>query len=476
MDRIRQPRDKRRSTPARPTQRRQAAWSEGRRDFTAPLAMAEASRCLQCPEAPCTAACPVQPAIPAALGKLARGDLLAAAAVFEATNPLAAICSRLCPQERLCEGACHFAQPAVAIGALEAFVTERQRTIAETAGAPQPAETGQRVGVVGAGPAGLTVAAMLRRRGHSVTVYEQRSGPGGALSHGIPSFRLRRDLVRELVTRLELQGVHFVYNVCVGRDVSLNDLFSHGTAAVFLGPGAGGAAPPRLPGTNLAGVWTAAAFLQRAGSLDWEPPARSQHLQPLTGDRVVIVGDDDAAVDCARTAARLGAGSVISVCSGSEAELRCRRESLQDAMEEGCWFLFGADAVQLVGDTADHVRAVVCRQVESTPLRVSGAYRTPTGYSATLRAGLVVLATGYRPDLLFAHQTTGLYTDIHDRIVTDRRGATALPAVFAGGDGVRGADLVVNAVADGVRGAGAIDAYLRGCERPHYMPASSGHE
>ena len=440
----------------------QADWGEVRRDYTDQMAMVEASRCLQCPDAPCALACPVQPAIPAALGQLAGGDFGAAAVTFEATNPLAAICSRLCPQERLCEGACRFAQPAVAIGALEAFVTDSRRTTAATTESPLPPETGKRVAVVGAGPAGLAVAAMLRRRGHAVTVYERRSEPGGTLSHSIPAFRLRRDLVQELVTRLQRQGVRFVYNVCVGKDTSLDDLFVRGFAAVFLGPGAPEAIPVRLPGAALAGVWTADRFLQSVRPLDWGPRAFEDSPLLLAGSHVVIVGDDDAALDCARTAVRLGAASVISACSRNEADLRCRRGNLQHAMEEGCWFLFGAVALQTVGDTSGWVRAVVCRQVGIPASRADGALDAPMGYTVTLRASLVVSSAGYRPDPLLARQATGLHTDVYDRIVTDRNGATALPGVFAGGDGVRGSGLVVTAVADGLRAAGAIDAYLRG--------------
>ena len=462
MDREPHPQGERPPTPTPAAQDRLADWDDSSRHVTAQIAMAEASRCLQCPDAPCAAACPVQPAIPAALGQTARGDFRAAAVTFEATNPLAAICGRLCPQERLCEGACRFAQPAVAIGALEAFVTESRYTTAATTESPLRTETGKRVAVVGAGPAGLTVAGMLRRSGHAVTVYERRSGPGGTLSYGIPAFRLRRNLVQEQVTRLELQGVRFVYDVCVGKDVSLDDLFVCGFAAVFLGPGASEAIPARLPGAALTGVWTVSDFLQRAGPSDWEPGARGASPKTLAGDHVVVVGDDDAAVDCARSAARLGAATAILVCSSSAAELRCPRRDLVRAMEEGCWFLFGAVAVRLVGDSSDHIRAVVCRQVDSRRSQARGRHPAPAGYTATLRASLVVLSTAYRPDPRLARQAIGLHTDVHDRIVIDRKGATTLPGVFAGGDGVRGADLVVTAVADGLRAAGAIDAYLHG--------------
>jgi glutamate synthase (NADPH/NADH) small chain len=457
-------------------------WEEVYQGFDLARARIEAARCIHCPTTPCISACPVHNDIPGALLKLEHGDVLGAAAVFRDTSTLPEMCGRLCPQERLCEGDCPvgFAirpdgrhEPPVSIGKLEAFVTDSQRE--RLGGFPlvePPAPTGHRVAVIGSGPSGLTVAEELVKRGHAVTVYDQWNEPGGALAHGIPNFKLARSILQDKLRALTLYGVDFITNTRIGRDVSVDSLFGEGYAAVYLGTGAGVDQPLNIPGEQeLVGVVAATNFLVRANASASRllpdpnaPKANGHTVLRRDGPRVVVIGGSDAAMDCVRAALRLGASEVTLLYESDHADLESRAEEIAHAREEGVRFRFGVEPVRFEGDAQGRVTGVRCERVtwstgpdgKQRPLRMRDS-------AFVLACDLVVVARGYMADPFLRDATPGLETDDQHRLIVDpETGRTTRAGVFAGGDGVHGASLVVTAIAAGKRAAAAIDTYLRG--------------
>ena len=439
-------------------------WREVALGFSPDSAVIEAQRCIQCPAAPCIRACPVENDIPGALWRLEQGDFTGAADVFRETSVMPEVCSRICPQERLCEGSCVVGKNnlPVAIGKLEAFAADYQR---RREGFPLPEvapATGRRVAVVGAGPAGLAVAELLRCQGHAITVFDAWPRAGGILVYGVPSFKLDKGIVSAKVAWLEGLGVEFVLNTWVGRDVTLDDLFARGYDAVFLGHGAGVGSRLGIAGEELAGVSLATDFLVR-GNLapDLLPP---ELRQPLTvGRRVAVVGGGDTAMDCVRTAVRLGPEEVTCLYRRTEAEMPGRAEERGHAREEGVQFHYLTLPLRYLGDETGHVRAVECQRMELGEPDASGRRRpVPVpGSEFLLEVDDVVLAVGYGGDEEFG-QAAGVETHHHGLVVVDGpAGQTSRHAVWAAGDNVRGADLVVTALADARRAAGAIDQFLR---------------
>ncbi|MGE0541370.1 MAG: FAD-dependent oxidoreductase [Dehalococcoidia bacterium] len=455
-------------------------WEEVYQGFDLTRARVEAARCIHCPSTPCISACPVHNDIPTALLKLEHGDVLGAAAVFRETSTLPEMCGRLCPQERLCEGDCPvgFAirsdgrhEPPVSIGKLEAFVADAQRERIGGFPLPEPPKpSGHKVAVVGSGPSGLTVAEALVTRGHAVTIFEQWGQPGGALAHGIPNFKLGRSILQDKIRSLTLQGVDFICDVRIGRDVTVDMLFAEGFGAIYLGIGAGVDQPLNIPGErDLTGVVAATDFLVRANASSSRllpspngPRATGTSVAPRNGPRVVVVGGSDAAMDCVRAALRLGA-SEVTLVAGSEMEgLASRAEEMNHAREEGVRFRLGIVAVAFDGDARGRLTGVRCERVSR-----SGSNGTQhkairmRGSDFLIECDLAVVARGYAPDPFLRDTTPGLKTDDKNHVIADPdTGRTSRPGVFAGGDGVHGASLVVNAIAAGKHAAAAIDAYL----------------
>ncbi|MCL4508498.1 MAG: NAD(P)-dependent oxidoreductase, partial [Chloroflexi bacterium] len=418
----------------------------------------EASRCLQCPAAPCVSACPLHNAIPDALWHAEQGDFLSAARVFAQTSTMPEVCGRVCPQERLCEGACVLAKRrapgsrAVAIGRLEAMAADARRKADGDPVLPVTTpDTGKRVAVVGAGPAGLTVAELLRHEGHAVTVYDVWPNPGGVLLYGIPSFKLDRSLVAHKAAQLAQMGIRFIGNCRIGQDLSVTDLLAQGYDAVFLGHGASACVSPRVPGETLSGVYRATDFLVGA-----HPPSGEQTDLRVAGQQIVVIGGGDTAMDCTRTAVRLGAAGVTCVYRRSREQMPAREAEYHHALEEGVQFIFLADVVRFVNDGAGHIRSVLCQRQELGPPDHRGRPqpRPLPGSEFTIAADLVVLAVGYRPDPQIKHGIPCLeLTDDGRVVVINSEGTTPCPGVFAGGDCVNGADLVVTAIAGGKRAA-----------------------
>lgn len=439
--------------------------------FDIEAATIEATRCIQCPTAPCQQACPVHNDIPGAFKLLELGDINAAADKFRETSNLPELCGRLCPQERLCEGECVVAfairpdshqEPPVSIGKLEAFITDYQR---KNIGVPLPvlpAPTGYKVAVVGAGPAGIAVAEELAKLGHSATMYDAWPEPGGVLLYGIPNFKLSKDVLEDKLAYLDKLGVGFVGNTWVGKDVTVDGLFEQGFDSVFVGTGAGLGGQLAIPGEEYGGIFAATEFLVR-GNLT--PDRLPEHMrEPLEmGKNVVVIGGGDTSMDCVRTAVRLGAENVTCIYRRTEAEMLGRTEEREHARQEGVNFQFLTIPLRFIGNEEGHVTGVECQRMALGEPDESGRRRPiPIPHSEfIIDADTVPVAIGYNADPIIKDAAPGVDTNRWNLVeVHPETFMTSRPGVFAGGDNVNGADLVVTALADGRRAAGAIHLYL----------------
>ncbi len=429
-------------------------------------AMEEAKRCLQCPHPQaCVRACPAGNDIPHALWHIEQGDFIAAANVFRETSCLPEICSRVCPQVVQCEGSCvqEGYGEGVRIGLLERFVTDYQR---QEEGTPIPEvgpSTGRRVAVIGAGPAGLTVAEVLARLGHQIMVYDAWPKAGGAVRYGIPSFKLPKDIIDEKVRVLEAMGVRFEMSTRIGEDTTVDEMLASGVDAVFLGTGAGVKVPLKVPGNDLAGIYLATPFLVSTNLPEADLPP--DHVgRPQVGRRVAVIGGGDTAMDCVRSSLRMGAEEVTCVYRRTEAQMPGNTVERKHARHEGAAFIWLAAPVEFYGDDSGHVRAMRCQRMELGEPDDSGRRRPVPieGDEFTMDVDTVILALGYWPDPLMGETTKDLETHDWGLITADEdTGTTSRPEIFAAGDTVHGPDLVVTAMLGAFRAAESIDAYLQ---------------
>ncbi|KAF0114409.1 MAG: glutamate synthase (NADPH/NADH) small chain [Rhodospirillaceae bacterium] len=453
----------------RPAVARRTDFDEIYTGFSVERAASQASRCEQCGIPFCQIGCPLGNNIPDWLMLIAGGRREEAYALAAATNDFPEITGRICPQDRLCEGACVLEQAhheAVTIGAVERFITDT--AFAEGWVRPErPAsERPTSVGIIGAGPAGLAAAGRLRARGYAVEVYDRHDRMGGLLIYGIPSFKLEKTIVSRRVELLQAAGVRFHAGCAVGHDVSLAELrCRHG--AVLIATGVHQARPLEIPGSRLTGVWPALAYLvasTRKGLGDAVPAFDDGSLN-AHGKRVVVIGGGDTSVDCVRTALRQGAVSVKCLYRRDRGNMPGSQREVANAIEEGAEFVWlAAPEVILSGEDGQKVAGVRAARMELGGSDASGRQesRPVEGSSFTEPADLVLTALGFEPeDLPVAFGEAGLGVTARGTLRVDpRTGMTTLEGVFAAGDIVRGASLVVWAIRDGREAAAAIHGYL----------------
>ncbi|OUN76534.1 glutamate synthase (NADPH), homotetrameric [Alistipes sp. An54] len=426
-------------------------------------AMLEASRCLHCKKPRCVEACPVGIHIPDFIAALHEGRLQEAADVIAQDSSLPSICGRVCPQETQCEGSCILGikgEP-VAIGKLERFVGDWKLEHGTAPKAPA-ARNGHKVAIIGSGPAGLACASDLARMGYEVKIFEALHEAGGVLVYGIPEFRLpKQRIVEREIEEVKALGVEIETDVIVGRTVTVDSLMDEeGYEAVFIGSGAGLPRFMGIPGENLNGVVSANEFLTRTNLM--HAYDRTYDTPIYVGQRVVVVGGGNVAMDAVRTARRLGADATI-VYRRSEKELPARAEEVHHAREEGIRFRMLTNPTEVLGDERGWVRGVRCVEMELGEPDESGR-RSPIvkpGSEFEIACNVVVMALGTSPNPLLASTTAGLETTRRGCIAADEHGATSRKGVFAGGDAVTGAATVILAMGAGRKAARAIDEYIR---------------
>ena len=428
-------------------------------------AQLEATRCLDCKNPRCVAACPVGIQIPRFIERLREGDVRGAAEIISQDSSLPSICGRVCPQESQCEGACILGikGEAVAIGKMERFVGDWQ--LENGRPAVEVAKNGHKVAVVGSGPAGLACASDLAKMGYEVTIFEALHEAGGVLVYGIPEFRLPKEkVVKAEIESVKALGVKIECDVVVGRTITIDSLLDEeGFDAVFIGSGAGLPRFMGIEGENLNGVLSANEFLTRANLMH---AYDEEYDTPIyVGRKVVVVGGGNVAMDAVRTAKRLGAEATI-VYRRSEKELPARVEEVHHAKEEGIEFKMLTNPTAVLGDEKGWVRAVNCVEMALGEPDESGR-RSPVvveGSDFELECDVVVMALGTSPNPLIASTTEKLETNRRGCIVADDWGVTSRKGVFAGGDAVTGAATVILAMGAGRKAAAAIDRYVKGIE------------
>ena len=430
-----------------PATLRVLGWQEIYGGFSAPEAADQAGRCLDCGNPYCEWKCPVHNYIPNWLALVREGRLFEAAELAHETNPLPEICGRVCPQDRLCEGDCtiNTGFEAVTIGAVEKYIVDEAFRQGWRPDLSAVRPSGKRVAVIGAGPAGLACADRLARAGIEAHVFDRYEEIGGLLSYGIPAFKLEKPVITTRRGVLEAMGVRFHLGVEV--DGALGAELLRDFDAVFLGTGAYTAVDGRLPGQDLSGVLPALPFLVGNARRQLGHPHRDDPQVDLAGKRVLVLGGGDTAMDCVRSSLRLGAADVTCAYRRGETDMPGSRREVKNAREEGVQFLFNRQPLAIEGA----VRANGVRLVET---RAAGGRSTATeavpGSETVLPADVVILAFGFRASPATWWNDHGIGLDASGRVRTAGiGGATSNAKVFAGGDNVRGADLVVTAVHDG---------------------------
>ena len=431
--------------------------------YSAETAMEEAQRCLNCKNKPCIGGCPVRIHIPEFIAKVAEGEFEEAYHIIQQTSSLPAVCGRVCPQETQCEQKCvrGIKGEPVAIGRLERFVADWHNE--HSCDLPVKAEpNGHKVAVVGSGPAGLTCAGDLAKRGYDVTVFEALHLAGGVLVYGIPEFRLPKSIVEKEIGNLKALGVKVETNMVIGKVLSVDELLDeYGFEAVFIGSGAGLPRFMNIPGENLKSVYSANEFLTRVNLMKaYKDDSRTPVLH---AKKVAVVGGGNVAMDAARSAKRLGAEEVYIVYRRGAEELPARKEEVEHAEEEGIIFKYLTNPTAILEGENGNVAGMTCVEMKLGEPDASGRRRPVAveGSEFTIGCDCVIMAIGTSPNPLIKKTTKGLETQKWGGIVADERGATSREGVFAGGDAVTGAATVILAMGAGKTAAEAIDEYIR---------------
>jgi glutamate synthase (NADPH/NADH) small chain len=432
--------------------------------YTRENAIREANRCLSCKNMPCVEGCPVNIKIPDFIKRVKEGDFMGAIHIIKETNALPAVCGRVCPQETQCEQKCVLGKKGepVAIGRLERFCADYEAQQGDIRVPEIAPPTGKKVAVIGAGPAGLTVAGELSKKGHAVTVFEALHKAGGVLVYGIPEFRLPKAIVQREVDYVSKLGAKIKVDTIVGQAVTVDELFDQGFDAIFVGTGAGLPYFLNIPGENLNGVYSANEFLTRSNLMkaylfpEYDTPIR-------VGSKVAVVGGGNVAMDSARVAKRLGA-DVYLIYRRSRAEMPARAEEAHHAEEEGIDFRLLTNPIRVVGDESGWVKGVEVVKQELGEPDASGRRRPVdiVGSNYIIDVDVVIIAIGQGPNPILTQSGAGLELRKSGNIVADpETGKTSRKGVFAGGDIVTGAATVILAMGAGRKAAAAMDEYLK---------------
>lgn len=432
--------------------------------YSEETAIDEAKRCLGCKHKPCVAGCPVGIDIPGFVGKVAEGDFEGAYEILSESTSLPAVCGRVCPQESQCEGKCvrGIKGESVGIGRLERFVADYHNAHAKEE-TVKPESNGHKIAVIGSGPAGLSCAGTLAKKGYEVTIFEAFHVAGGVLVYGIPEFRLPKAIVQKEIDELIKLGVKLETNMVIGKVLSIDELFESGFEAVFIGSGAGLPRFMNIPGENLKGVYSANEFLTRINLMkaykdDATTPIKENH-------KVAVVGGGNVAMDAARCAKRLGAEEVYIVYRRGEEELPARLEEIEHAKEEGIIFKLLTNPIEILPDDNNFVGGIRCVEMELGEPDESGRRRPQVKENSefTIDVDCVIMSIGTSPNPLIKSTTEGLETESWGGIIADEEtGLTSRKRVYAGGDAVTGAATVILAMGAGKTAAEAIDKDIMG--------------
>jgi glutamate synthase (NADPH/NADH) small chain len=454
--------------PSQDPVERRANTNEVALGYSPDQAKLESLRCLQCKNAPCVAGCPVRIDIPAFVSAIANGDVQKAIEIIKRNSLLPSVCGRVCPQETQCQAPCTVGKSlkdvnkAVSIGRLERYAADWERENGKIEKPQIKPETGHKVAVIGSGPASITVAADVRREGHSVTMFEAFHKTGGVLVYGIPEFRLPKQIVQLEIDTLKAMGVEIKTNFVVGRTRHLIDLMKKdGFEAVFIGTGAGLPKFMNIEGENLVGVFSANEYLTRANLM--RAYDREHAQTPIYNSRkVAVLGGGNVAMDAARMAVRLGAQEVHLVYRRTEVEMPARVEEVGHAKEEGVIFHILENAKRIIGNEEGRVTGMECLKYQLGEPDESGRRRPVEikGSEFMMEVDTVIVAIGNDSNPLIKQTTEGLETTKWGNIIVDDNGKTSLDRVYAGGDIVLGAATVILAMGEGRRAADSINKLL----------------
>ncbi len=450
--------------------------------FNAEKAGAQAGRCLSCGNPYCEWKCPVHNYIPNWLKLVAEGNLFEAAEMSHKTNSLPEMCGRVCPQDRLCEGACTLNDGfgAVTIGSIEKYITDEALKKGWRPDMSGVTPTGQKVAIIGAGPAGLGCADVLTRNGVKAVVYDKYSEIGGLLTFGIPPFKLEKEVVFTRRDIMQEMGVEFVLNTEVGKDIAFQTLLDE-YDAVFLGMGTYTSMRGGFPGEDLINVHEALPFLISNVNYQYKWDTNIDNFVNLQDKKVVVLGGGDTAMDCNRTSIRQGAESVTCAYRRDEKNMPGSRREVKNAKEEGVKFLWNRQPIEIIGSDNGQVSGVkvVTTQLGDADARGRRMPEVVSGTEEIIPADAVLVAFGFRPNPAGWFNEFGIHTDEGGRVIAPENASfmhqTANPQVFAGGDMVRGSDLVVTAVFEGRNAAEGIIQYLDSTKPASRHSANEAH-